>query len=68
MNKPLRVTRNVSKDDPGNYTGRDVAKGEILYAFSGHTYGCIESPNWAVSEKPGEHPFYEFPFDAIEEI
>jgi hypothetical protein len=64
---PVRVTRNVPADDEHNFTHRDVRAGEVFYVFTGTTYGCIDYANSvALSLKPGEYPFFEFPRDAIE--
>ena len=66
---PVRVTRDVTKDDQHNYLGRDVKAGEIFYLFRGHTYGCVRGPEGiALSERANEYPFFEFPADAIEEV
>jgi hypothetical protein len=67
VGKPVRVTRPVSKNDPHNYAGRKVEKGEVLYTFHGPTYGCVDSWNGiALSEVVDEYPFFEFPLDAVE--
>lgn len=63
-----RVTRPVLKDDEHNYSGKDVAEGEILYAATRPTYGCVDTCNGiALTRKPdGDYPFFEFPLDAVE--
>lgn len=66
--KKVRVTRTVKKRDPDNYGHRTFKKGEILYKYTGYTYGCI-GDGVALSEAGSrETPFFEFPADAIEEI
>jgi hypothetical protein len=63
------VTRDVAKDEEHNYSGRTVNAGEMLYLFRLCTYNCIDTVNGiALSEKPDEHPFFEFPNDAIEAV
>lgn len=63
---PLVVTRPVPKGEPHNFLHRDVAEGEVLYLFTGATYGCIDhNGGVAVSERPRENPFAEFPSDAL---
>ena len=65
----VRATRDVSADDPHNFLGRDVAKGEVFYTFLSCTYGCVDDiAGIALSEHgPFEYPCFEFPQDAIEE-
>jgi hypothetical protein len=70
----VRVTRDVSADDPHNFLGRDVEAGEVFYAFCGHTFGCVRerldgTGGVALSENGSfDHPFFEFPQDAVEAI
>lgn len=66
LHREVRVTRDVPADE--NYSGRDVRAGEKLYIYDGYTYGCISYEGVALSERPGETPFFEFPYDAIEEV
>jgi hypothetical protein len=62
-----RVTRDVAAWEDHNYAGRDVRKGELLYKFTGCTYGCIDTYSGvALCEVEGEYPFFEFPWSAIE--
>lgn len=60
------VVRDVAKDEPHNYLHRDVAAGEVFYDFIWNTYGCVSDFGVALSEQPGEHPFFEFPANAIQ--
>lgn len=65
----LVVIHDVSMRERHNALGRDVAKGETLYLFTGATYGCIDDEyGVAISENPGEGPFYEFPRYALRDI
>jgi hypothetical protein len=61
------VTRDVSKEDPHNYCGRDVVKGELFYTFISPTYGCVDSYNGIALSAEGVdiYPFFEFPRDAV---
>jgi hypothetical protein len=65
-----RVTRDVSRDEPHNYLGRDVVKGEVFYRAAHPAYGCIDTDNGlALTEKPdGDYPFFEFPLNAVEDF
>lgn len=68
METIVRVTRDVSINDPHNYAGRDVAEGETFYIFRLTTYGCVDNINGiALSVEFDKYPFFEFPVDAIEE-
>ena len=43
---------------------RDYKKGDYVYEYSGHTYGCIAN-GIACCEVEGETPFFELPEDAL---
>lgn len=66
MSRKLIVSRLVIPEEEGDWIPRTFWPGEILFEFTGPTYGCI---NWnngiAVSEVEGENPFFEFPVDAL---
>lgn len=47
---------------------RDIEKGEILFGYSGCTYGCISSGGVACVLRDGKEPFFEIPRDALESI
>ncbi len=62
----VEVTRDVPANYPHNYLGRDVNEGEVFYLFTLPTYGCInERGGVALSERPDEYPYFEFPADAV---
>lgn len=66
--KPQRmiVNRDVPASEDGNFAGRDVARGDILWTFHLPTYGCIDDVRGiAMSRQPGEYPFFEFPRNAV---
>jgi hypothetical protein len=67
--KAVRVSRDVLACELHNYAGRDVMQGEVLYTVTFCTYGCIDEVGGvALSERPGEYPFFEFPRDAVEDV
>lgn len=43
---------------------RDLQAGETVFHYTGPTYGCV-ADGVAVTEKSGEHPFFEVPRDAL---
>ena len=45
---------------------KDLRGGHQVYRFSGYTYGVISPGGVAVSEEPGENPFFEVPHDAVD--
>lgn len=45
-----------------------IPKGKIIYAYTGHTYGCISSKGKSFSFIYGELPFFELPLDSFEKI
>jgi hypothetical protein len=62
----VRVTRDVAASEPHNHLGRDAKAGEIFYTFHQPTYGSVDDRHGiALSERNGEHPFFEFPLDAV---
>jgi hypothetical protein len=63
------VIRDVPVSDKHNYAGKDVPAGTVLYGFHEPTYGAVDTGEGiALSERPDEYPFFEFPRDAIREI
>jgi hypothetical protein len=67
MTRQATVTRHVAADYPHNHLGRNAAEGEVFYVFTGPTYGAVDTEDGiALSERPGEGPFFEFPRDAVE--
>lgn len=60
------VTRDLKEGNhPCGYSSEDMKEGEKVYLFKGHTYGCI-GDGVAVSRNDGEGPFFELPFDALQ--
>lgn len=66
MAEKLYVIRLVTPEVDGDWIPHAFLPGDIVWEYTGATYGCI---NWnngmAVSEFPGETPFFEFPYDAL---
>lgn len=59
MNKQIMLTRDVTMKEC-DWLERDYKKGKLLYLYSGHTYGCIDS-GVACTEIRGRTPFFEIP-------
>jgi hypothetical protein len=69
MNKTFRVTRELTPAERGDaYPSLDP--GSIVHEFRGQTYGCIDRRRGvAVSLSPDNvGPFFEMPWDALEEV
>jgi hypothetical protein len=70
------VTRYVRKDgdvlapEPYNHAPRSFSKGEIVYKFTGPTYGCLDADNEVAISEHGSlaYPFYGFPRDAVKDL
>ena len=68
MLRKYRVIRSVTYNEC-SWLERDFTEGEILYEYPGYTYGCISPSGIALTEDPdGGEPFFEFPYNAVEEI
>ena len=46
----------------------EFKKGDIVYRYSGCTYGCISNEGIACTIKKDETPFIEIPKEELEEI
>lgn len=67
MNTNKKVlTRNVTKEECP-WLDEDVCKGDIVFIYTGPTYGCISS-GIAVSSVENETPFFELPTDVLTNI
>jgi hypothetical protein len=64
-NRPLTVRYNLTKEE-FPYLPRSIPAGSVVYEFHGATYGCIGPRGLAVSAEPGQGPFFEVPFTAVE--
>ena len=49
-----------------NYSDRDLIKGDEVYRFDGHTYGCIGPGGVACSFDQGAGPFFEVAANALQ--
>lgn len=58
------LIRNVTKKECG-WLSRTFKKGEIVYEYSGATYGCISWHGTAFTLVEGETPFFELPNNAV---
>jgi hypothetical protein len=61
------VTRTLVVDDPDNFAGRMVFRGEVFYKFTGNTYNSEPLPERVnlSSAGPTTYPFFEFPLKAL---
>ena len=62
----MKMIRDVTKEEY-QYLDKDIKKGEIVYEYYGHTYGCIGPKGIAITFVKGETPFYEVPIDSVGE-
>jgi len=60
----MKVIRDITKKEC-SWLDRDIKKGETVYKYWGHTYGCISPNGVAIVFVKGETPFYEVPKDAV---
>ena len=63
--KAFCLKRDVTREEFG-WIERDYKMGEIIYEYTGCTYGCIGKHGKAFSEKPNRTPFFELPPDCVE--
>jgi hypothetical protein len=61
------TTRDVGIVDAFNWLGRDVAKGEKFYKFTGNAYSAVDTDNEVTLSEygPNSYPFFGFPKDAV---
>ena len=59
------LTRNVTKKEC-DWLDRSLKKGEIVYEYTGPTYGCISGNGSAFTLTKNETPFFELPDDAVQ--
>ncbi len=62
--RALTLSRAVTQTECP-WLARDFAIGEVVYKYDGHTYGCITHSGEAFTEQPGQLPFFELPYNAI---
>lgn len=62
----LILKRDVTRNEC-DWLDRDYRKGEIVWRFTGCTYGCISPTGRAVRAKPRkDEPFFELPIDSVD--
>ena len=62
MNRCI-LSRDVTIEECG-WLDKDMKKGEVVFFYSGYTYGCINEGT-AVTKEDGVLPFFELPDDAL---
>jgi len=63
------VKRRLDHDECPWFCHHDVfEKGDVVYRYTGCTYGCISEGGVAVTRSPDQNPFFQVPMDALEEI
>jgi hypothetical protein len=63
----LIVTRTVTTDEC-DWLEQDIQKGQIVFVFTGCTYGAINSGIAVSLTGAHDNPFFELPQDALEVI
>jgi len=63
----FKIIRKVTMQEC-DWLSCDIEKGEIVFEYTGHTYGCISSEGTACTYREVAEPFFEIPNDALEEI
>lgn len=58
------LTRDVLRTECA-WLDNDMHKGDIVYPYSGVTYGCIGPRGKAFTEWPDMTPFFELPRNAV---
>ncbi len=59
------LTRDVTTKEC-EWLERDFKRGEIVFPYSGATYGCISYGGSAFTLEDGKTPFFELPNDAVQ--
>jgi len=67
INNQVILSRDITTIECG-WLDRDFKKGEVIYRYTGPTYGCIGPNGTACTLEYGETPFFEIPLDAIDHI
>ena len=65
--KTYNLTRSVLSDECP-WLEEEMLEGDIVYEYTGHTYGCITPNGTAVTFEPDKAPFFELPNDSLKEI
>lgn len=65
----MRVTRDVTTDECWWLPVSVVAEGTVMFPYHGCTYGCIDhSAGRAMSLEENAPPFWQMPYDALEDM
>lgn len=62
--KRFILTRDIPKKEC-NWLDRNYKKGEIVFEYTGYTYGCISNTGKAFSDNYDLEPFFELPNNAV---
>lgn len=69
MSKNLTFKRNVGFDEVDCFSGRDHKEGDVVYKFSGPTYGCVGTGVACTFDERGVlGPFFEMPISIFKEL
>lgn len=63
----FKLIRDVSKKECP-WLEKDYKKDDVVFYYSGYTYGCISYMGVPCSDKLDEGPFFEMPENSLEEI
>ena len=61
------LTRDVTIDEC-SWLSDNFKKGDIVYYYSGFTYGCCSSRGLPFTMEDGKTPFFELPKDSVEKL
>jgi len=61
------LTRDVTRDEC-SWLYRNFKKGDIVYYYSGFTYGSCSSAGLPFTIEDCETPFFELPKDSVEKL
>ena len=67
MARKMRITKRVDKTVQTWMRDEVFEVGDVVYEFSGYTYGCVGS-GIPVTRVPDELPFCEVPRDCVEPV
>ena len=65
--KPYILIRDVTQLEC-DWLERPFKKGDIVYSYTGFTYGCISDTGSAFTLFENKYPFFELPNDAVEQL
>jgi len=65
MENKYILIRDVLKSEC-SWLQRDYKKGDVVYLYSGNTYGCCSCNGKAFTDKKDKTPFFELPNNSVE--